>query len=646
MNAPNPPHRPSVSPRASHVAETPGDTSRDTSRVSQNGGSRDAAVSGDTGDRPVMRNLGGMGHVREHAAAYIGGALLLVAFQALLWVRDHLFKLGVDAVVARQAGDTQRFVLAIVAVAAVAATMQITAALVIQRAAMRILASQRASILERVLSVGMGFVHTMPTGEIVSRGTHDTEQVNRMVGTGILGGLEAALAVVSALAVMLEMSPTLTLASLLPVLTMVVITRSYGQALYPHNHAAQAALGRLGERLHESLSATRVVRALSLEKSELRDLEGDSQTLLARSLSVARLEGIFMPILGVVSASGALIVVWYGGMLVLRGDMTHGQFMAYWAALARLTIPLGMVGLVTSTVQRGRVALVRVNEILQTPSPIVDGPLPPPAVVHGTLEVRGLRYAFDGEHVLHDISLRIERGKSLAVVGPVGGGKSTLARLLARVLPAPRGTIFIDGIDVCDLPVWFVRQTIGYVPQEAFLFSSSIARNIGLALTGADPDESMRHVREAAAEVRMLEVIDGMQRGMATVVGQRGVQLSGGQRQRVAIARTFADDPPIMVLDDPLSAVDATTGKAVLAAIQKRALTKTVLVITSSVATASKCDRIVVIAAGRVFEEGTHAQLKAKNGLYGTLARAQELQQSIGGTPLPGRPRMPEEREP
>jgi ATP-binding cassette subfamily B protein len=558
-----------------------------------------------------------------------------------MWVRDHLFELGVDAVVVRNASKTQQIVSIIVAVVVVGGLLQLLAHVGIARASLRAQVQLRASALDRLHELGASLLQAMPAGEVLNRATNDVDQVNRLLGSGVLGAIDAAFALVSALAVMLEMSARLTAASLLPIVTLMIVMRSYGQALYPQNVAAQAAMGKLSDRLQESLAGTKVVRAMSLEASELASLERASHELLQRSLSVARLEGLLMPILGFVGATGAVIVVWYGGVLVLRGELTHGEFIAFWAALARLTIPLGMVGLVTSTIQRGRAGLARVNEILKSEPAILDRPIGaaasssvPTAPTRGRLEVRGLTFAFGDHLVLQDVSLEVEAGRSLAVVGPVGSGKSTLASLIARILPAPRGTVFIDGVDVCDRGVEWGRKTVGYAHQDAFLFSTTIERNIGLGLPELERPEATERVLEAARDARIISALDALPAGIQTPVGERGTQLSGGQRQRVALARCLAYDAPIVILDDPLSAVDGATARAVLDTIHRRSAGKTLLIITSNVATASKCDRIVVLAAGRVLEEGTWAQLKAKkNGLFGILARSQELRESIDSPP-------------
>jgi len=571
-----------------------------------------------------------LGLLARHRWAYVLGSLALVGFQALMWWRDHLFELAVDASVVRNAAETEQAVVLIVGAVVVGAVLQFLSFSVIWRAAHGADYEVRGALLRHLHVLGSGFYQRMPTGEIVSRATDDVAQLKLMLGAGALLGVEAAAATVSALAVMLEMSPRLTLASLLPIFLLVVVTRSFANAIHPRSAANQAALGKLSARVQESFSGVGAVRALSLEESELRGLEQDSRACLDRSVELARVQGIVTPVLGTISALGTLIVVWYGGLLVFRGDLTHGAFLAFWAALARLAVPLGLVGLVAAIAQRGRVSFGRIRAILDADPELLDGPCEQPERAEGRLEVRDLSYRIGDRTVLDKVSLNVEPGRSLAIVGPVGSGKSTLARLIGRVLPAEPGCIFVDGRDVSDLPLSFVRRTVGYARQEAFLFTTTIGRNIALGLAEPDEQEAREAVVEAASSAQVLEDIEALPSGVDTIVGQRGAQLSGGQRQRVALARAFALDPPILVLDDPLSAVDGPTEKAILNSIERLAARKTVVLITSRIPAASRCDEIIVMASGRVFERGSHKELKAKKGgLYALLAQAQTLASDI-----------------
>jgi ATP-binding cassette subfamily B protein len=260
---------------------------------------------------------------------------------------------------------------------------------------------------------------------------------------------------------------------------------------------------------------------------------------------------------------------------------------------------------------------------------VQSGPLPAPAVVHGAIEVKGLSFQYGERTVVDAVDFSIPAGGSLAIVGRTGSGKSTIAVLLARLLPTPRGAVFLDGADICDLPLETVRAGIGYAQQDAFLFSTTVTRNVGYALDDPESPEGMELVRGAAREAFVLPEIEALPEGFDTVVGERGVQLSGGQRQRVALARALLREPPVLVLDDPLSAVDAKTESAILGAIERQAAHRTVILITHRVAAARRCDSILLLDGGRVVERGLHDDLVQSGGLYASFAEEQRIEEDL-----------------
>jgi ATP-binding cassette subfamily B protein len=288
-----------------------------------------------------------------------------------------------------------------------------------------------------------------------------------------------------------------------------------------------------------------------------------------------------------------------------------------------------MLGLALSIVQRGRAGWARIQQIFDAKPEVVGGLLPAPKQFRGSLEVAGLSFEYGVRKVLDGVSFRVEAGQSLAIVGRTGSGKTTLAMLLARLLPTPARTVKIDGIDVCDLPLSAVRAAIGYAQQDAFLFSTTVSRNIGFALEECDSPEAMSRIRDAAREAQVLAETMGLPEQFDTVVGERGVQLSGGQKQRIALARALVWEPVILVLDDPLSAVDAKTEQAILGAIERQAAKRTVVLITHRVAAAARCDSIVVLDGGRVIEEGTHEELVRADGLYAAFAEEQKVESEL-----------------
>jgi len=491
----------------------------------------------------------------------------------------------------------------------------------------------RSLLLHRLHRLGTAFYRTMSAGEIMSRSTGDLQQVRLLLGFGVLNLANVVFAFASALQVMLGLSPRLTLISMVILPFMVVISRGFGRRMFIRTRKNQQALGHLSEVLQTNLAGVRVVRSFALEEKERRRFAVANQQYLEASLSLARLRGLMFPLVGAVSALGILAFFWYGASLLGRpaaeGGITRGSFFAFWLAYGRMTWPMIALGFVVSILQRGRAGYQRLKEIFDAVPEVSDGPAAPAAAVAGGIAVRNLSFSYGDRPVLEDVSFEVPAGKSLAVVGRTGSGKSTLAMLLARLLPTPAGTVRIDGQDVCSLPLSAVRQNIGLAQQDAFLFSTTVLRNIGFSLDDCESDGAIARIKEASREAQVLEETLGLPDQFDTVVGERGVQLSGGQKQRVALARALVREPKVLVLDDPLSAVDAKTEAAILAAIERQASARTVVLITHRVAAASRCDDILVLDKGRILEQGKHDDLVAAGGLYAAFAEEQSAQSAL-----------------
>ncbi|AKU92592.1 ABC transporter, ATP-binding protein [Vulgatibacter incomptus] len=488
----------------------------------------------------------------------------------------------------------------------------------------------RARLLDRLHLLGTGFFRRMSGGEIMSRATSDLQQVRMLLGFGVLNLVNVAFATASALQVMASVSGMLTLACMATMPLLILASRTLSRGLYTRMRQNQAALGRLTEVVQSNLAGVRVVRSFGIEDRERERFDEANRAYLDASLALARLRGSLGPLMGAVSALGILIFFWYGGALLLRGPddggLSPGSFFAFWLALARMTWPMLALGFSLSVLQRGRASFARIREIFDAEPEVVDGHEPAPDRVEGSLSVTGLRYAHGAKDVLRDVSFEVPAGHSLAIVGRTGSGKSTLAKLLARLLATPAGTVRIDGRDICALPLSAVRSAIGYAQQDAFLFSTTVSRNIGLAFDEPDSAESVERIREGATDAQVLEEVLSLPERFDTVVGERGVQLSGGQKQRVALARAMVWEPRILILDDPLSAVDARTEAAILDAIERQAQRRTVVLITHRVAAAARCDSILVLDEGRVVERGSHESLLRANGIYAAFAAEQQRQ--------------------
>lgn len=568
---------------------------------------------------------------RRHARPYLLGTLLLALYQTLTYAFDRGLWYGIDAALA---GETRRaiFVGALLAATPIVAMgVRILSRVLIFNGGRDVEYELRRVLLDRLHALGPAFYRKMPSGEIMSRATNDLTQVRMLLGFSVLNAVNTVFALASALTISLSISAKLTLASLATFPLLIIITRRFSKSMFSLTRENQAAIGQMSDRVQASLAGMRVVKSFNLENVEVASFQEINHRYLDRSLALARLRGSMGPMMQSLSAIGVVVIFIYGGHLVLTHEITPGGFVAFFWAIQRLAWPLVALGFVVGMIARGRAAYARLEDIYKAVPDVVDGRHPAPMQVEGELEVRDLSFAYREElpKVLDGVSFRIPARGSLALVGRTGSGKSTLASLLPRLLPAPRGSVFLDGTDVCDLPLSVVRRAIGYAQQDSFLFSTTVARNVGFSLDDTDAPEAQKAIHARAKDAQVLDEALSLPDGFDTVVGERGVQLSGGQKQRIALARALLWQPKILVLDDPISAVDARTEAAILDTIQRESERRTVLLITHRVAAAARCDRIVVLDKGHVLEQGTHEELVARDGLYARFAEEQRLEGDI-----------------
>jgi ATP-binding cassette subfamily B multidrug efflux pump len=567
---------------------------------------------------------------------YLLGFVLLATYQYAQYWFDTRLGIAIDLAEARHADAVIQLGMLMVAVALVAFGVRVLSRVAVFNAGRNAEYELRRVLSAKLLTLGPSFYRRMSTGEIMSRVTNDLTQVRLLLGFGVLNVLNTVLALISSLCVLVPISPKLTAAAMVPLPMLLLVTRWFSGGFFTRTRDAQAALGEMSGRAQASIAGVRVVRSFALEEREGEAFEVVNQKYLEKSLSIARLRGSMTPILQIMLAMGVLVVFWYGGDLLLRHEIQKSGFVKFIRALGRLTWPLMSLGFIVGMLQRGRASYSRLAEIFKAEPDIADGPLHPASMAAG-LEVKGLTFSYGERRVVDDVSFELPPGKSLAIVGRTGSGKSTLALLLARLLPTPPARVFLGGHDVCDLPLALVRRAVGYAQQNAFLFSTTVGRNIAFSLDDPDSPEAGERSHRAAVEARIAEEILELPDGFDTVVGERGVQLSGGQKQRTALAAAFVSEPRILVLDDPLSAVDARTERGILDAIDHQRQTRSLILITHRVAAASHCDQIIVLDQGRVVERGTHEQLRRSGGLYAAFAEEQRIEselQALEGEPL------------
>jgi ATP-binding cassette, subfamily B, multidrug efflux pump len=495
----------------------------------------------------------------------------------------------------------------------------------------------RSDLFRHLLSLDLPWYRAHPTGDTMSRLTNDVQTVRAMWGAGVLNVVNTAAAFVSVVVMMLRIDPWLTLWACLPYPTIALLGRAFGKRVYKTSQAVQAQLGALSNEIQEDLTSIQAIKSYGLEGVRKERFRASSQKLLEKNMALTRVRGSLVPAFGSLGALSSIVVLYVGGRMVMRGEIELGQLVEMSGYLARLVWPTLALGWMLSLLQRGAASWTRLETLMNEKATVVDGDGGRLAAsdLRGGLEVRDLKVAMGGRPILDGVSFAVPAGTTTAIVGRTGSGKSTLVEAICRLIDIPPGAVFLDGRDVTSLTLSDLRQAIGYAPQEAFLFSTTIADNVAFgygagssipsnAFTGGAPDPRITAAAEAAGLTRDLA---SMPDHYATVVGERGITLSGGQRQRVALARAIASDPRLLILDDSLSSVDAETERVILERLQKVLLGRTAILISHRVAAVKNAHQIVVIDEGKVVETGSHAVLLAKGGLYAELYRTQLMEQ-------------------
>jgi ATP-binding cassette, subfamily B, multidrug efflux pump len=574
-----------------------------------------------------MRSQRFWSYVRRYRRAYLIGYGAALASIVVAQLSPWVLKFAIDAI--RHAAAISRlseYAAALVMLALAEGAASYVMRTQILGAAQRIEADLREDYLAHLQRLHVGFFLTIRTGDLMARAVNDIRAVQRFAGVGLMRSVHTVVMLVVSVAFMLAISPHLTLWTMVILPLVPLLFLALGREIHARFDRVQAQFSALSTAAQENFSGIRVVKAFAQEDAERARFREENEKVVHTNLGLARIQGALWPAIGLILGIAAVVLLWQGGREVISGRITLGQMVQFSYYLARLSFPMIALGWVTNLWQQGRASMDRLDEIFNTSPKIRDSR--DPVVLRdprGEIEFRNVTVAYNGTPVLRNISLRIPAGRTVALVGSTGAGKSTLVHLIPRLFDPNEGQVLVDGYDVRKISLESLRRAIGFVPQETFLFSDTIEQNIAL---GVGSEDGQRVI--GAAEIsRIDEEVREFPHGYGTIVGERGVTLSGGQKQRTALARAVIRDPRILILDDALSSVDSQTEAEILRRLRGLFASRTSILISHRISTIREADWIVVLGDGRIAEQGTHDSLLARGGVYANLYEKQLLREAL-----------------
>lgn len=555
-------------------------------------------------------------------------ALMLVSPKILQMVFDELEQVLGDADRTLSSGRLVFFALLIFGVALLAGILRFLQRRTIQNVARQMEYHLRADFFIHLQKLSATYYDNVRTGDLMTRATSDLNAIRMVLSSAVMYTADATVFFGFAVVLMLRIDASLTLVALLPYPILAIFIRHLGKRLHVHYEGIQEAFSMLNTKVQENLSGVRVVKAYTLEQSEVAHFRELNEEFVGRNHRQIRLMSFFFPLFRFLPGIGVVVLLWMGGLHVIQEKITIGEFVAFNAYLMMLVRPMITLGFIVNTFERGAASMGRMNAILNENPEIYDGENVKWNIksIEGEIEFRNLNFAYpDGPPVLKNINLKVARGSTLAIVGGTGSGKSTLVTLISRIRQAERGTVFIDGVDIQDIPLNILRSNIGVVEQEPFLFSDYLRNNIAYGVEASNEEE----IREAAHTADLLAQIEEFPEGLETLLGERGATISGGQRQRSALARAILIKPKILILDDAFANVDTQTEDTILSRLATLMKDRTTILISHRISTVKNADQVIVLNEGSIVETGTHEQLLARNGIYAGIYETQLLQEEL-----------------
>jgi len=566
-------------------------------------------------------------HLREHRGRIAAGFVCILLTNGFMLTAPWVTKYAVDSLtesVTRQ--KLAYYGVLIIGLAILRSVFQFFMRRLIIGVSRDIEYTFRNDLFAHLEKLPVSFYQKNKTGELMSRATNDLSNVRNLVGPAIMYTANTIVTALFAVALMLKINWQLTLLALVPLPVVSLSTRYFGKKIHDLTEESQAMLADLSARVQESLAGIRVVKAFVQEKHEVAEFDRMNQTLVAKNRQLIRVASIFYPTMELMFGFAVVIVLWVGGRQVVQGTISIGDFVAFTLYLGMLTWPMIAFGWVVNLLERGRASMERLNYIFDAAPDIVDEPgVVSDFKLEGAIEFRNLNFQYNGTPTLRNISLAIPKGKTVAIVGATGSGKSTLVQLIPRLYNAPPNSLFIDGVPIESVPVETLRRSIGFIPQDTFLFGETVRENIAFGVESATDAE----VRRAAEVSNIADDIEGFPNKFETMVGERGITLSGGQKQRTAISRAVIRDPKILILDDALSSVDTYTEEQILNELEAVMRGRTSILISHRVSTVKEADEIIVLDHGEIVERGSHDELLERGGYYAELHKRQLLEDEL-----------------